>query len=119
VQRAGPGPSGTSPRREAPRRRDRRRHETLPGDPLGSSATPTLVQWRRSAPRLIFRAMSLLVTSIERAFTLARTGEYAGSGEIRRQLKAEGFDTTQLSGPTLLKQIRDLCTEARRNAKGS
>ncbi|HEY1749915.1 MAG TPA: hypothetical protein VGG29_01545 [Caulobacteraceae bacterium] len=52
-------------------------------------------------------------TPLERAFALARTGEYAGVPEIRAQLKAEGYATTQLVGPALLRQLRLLCANAR------
>lgn len=52
-------------------------------------------------------------TTLERAFTLARTGEYAGLSEIRAQLRAEGFPMQQLEGPSLMKQLRDLCAKAR------
>lgn len=53
-------------------------------------------------------------TPLERAFQLARSGEYAGVDQIRRQLRTEGFDTGQLSGPQLMKQLRQLCAQARR-----
>jgi hypothetical protein len=52
-------------------------------------------------------------TPLERAFALARSGEYQGLAEIRAQLRAEGFSTKQLEGPRLLKQIRDLCIASR------
>jgi hypothetical protein len=57
--------------------------------------------------------MSSHTTALERAFILARSGEYAGISDIRAQLRAEGFGTQQLEGPALLKQIRALCTAAR------
>jgi hypothetical protein len=50
---------------------------------------------------------------LERAFDLARSGDYAGVSQIRAQLKAEGYPTTQLEGPTLLAQLRRLCAAAR------
>jgi len=52
-------------------------------------------------------------TPLERAFALARTGDYVGVAEVRAQLKAEGYDTAQLAGPSLLKQLRKLCADAR------
>jgi hypothetical protein len=52
-------------------------------------------------------------TPLERAFALARTGDYVGPGEIRAQLKAEGYPTAQLEGKALLKQLRDICAAAR------
>jgi hypothetical protein len=48
-------------------------------------------------------------TTLERAFELARSGTCADVGEVRRQLKAEGFSPEQLSGPHLIRQLRDLC----------
>jgi hypothetical protein len=52
-------------------------------------------------------------TPLERAFALARSGEYLGPGEIRAQLKAEGYSTVQLEGKSLMKQLRDICNAAR------
>lgn len=52
-------------------------------------------------------------TVIERAFELARSGQYAGVHEIRKQLLAERFVVLQLTGPVLLKQLRRACAEAR------
>jgi len=57
--------------------------------------------------------MSSHPTTLERAFTLARSGEYPGISEIRAQLKAEGYAMHQLEGPSLLKQLRELCANAR------
>jgi hypothetical protein len=48
-------------------------------------------------------------TALERAFALARTGDYPGLSELRAQLKAEGYAVLQLEGPTLLRQLRELC----------
>lgn len=52
-------------------------------------------------------------TALERAFALARTGDYAGPGEIRAQLKIEGYSTNQLEGRSLFKQLRAICVAAR------
>lgn len=54
-------------------------------------------------------------TTIERAFDLARSGEYATVGDIRQQLRAERFDQVEahLAGPSLVRQLRALCVEAR------
>jgi hypothetical protein len=48
-------------------------------------------------------------TALERAFDLARSGKYAGVSALRQQLKIEGYSPEQLSGPTLLRQLRELC----------
>jgi len=53
-------------------------------------------------------------TTLERAFELARTGDYPGTAEIRAQLKAEGYSLGQLEGPTLMRQLRDLCISSRK-----
>lgn len=57
--------------------------------------------------------MTIDPTPLERAFALARTGEYAEVEEIRARLKAEGYEVSQLVGRTLLKQLRLLCDAAR------
>lgn len=51
-------------------------------------------------------------TAIERAFMLAAGGGYSGTGEIKAQLKVEGFSLHQITGPALLRQIRVLCIRA-------
>ena len=58
--------------------------------------------------------MTFTPTPLERAFALARTGDYPGIVSIRSQLHAEGYETRQLEGPTLLSQLRSLCKDARR-----
>ena len=54
-------------------------------------------------------------TTLERAFELARSGSCASVQDIRRRLKSEGFDqvAAHLAGPSLGKQLRRLCEEAR------
>ena len=51
-------------------------------------------------------------TALERAFELARSGDFATVSDVTKQLKAEGFATAQITGPSLSKQLRELCTEA-------
>ena len=53
--------------------------------------------------------MNARPTTLERAFALARSGEYPGVAEIKAKLKAEGFALQQLEGRTLLRQLRDIC----------
>jgi hypothetical protein len=53
------------------------------------------------------------VTSLERAFQLARTGLYSSVEEIKKQLRAEGFSTAQVTGGTLSRQLKALIREAR------
>lgn len=59
--------------------------------------------------------MSNRPTTLERAFQLAKSGEYPTISDIRRQLKTEGFSDapSQISGPSMLKQLRKLCEAAR------
>jgi hypothetical protein len=45
---------------------------------------------------------------LERAFELAAKGDYVTVEQIRRRLKAEGFSPSQLVGPTLTKQLKDI-----------
>ena len=49
---------------------------------------------------------------LERAYELARSGECASVGDVRRRLKAEGYSGIQRSiqGPVLLKHLASLCT---------
>jgi len=59
-------------------------------------------------------------TTLERAFDLARSGRYASVQEIRLALKGERFDNVEahLAGRSLVRQLRDLCEQARRPAEG-
>ncbi len=66
--------------------------------------------------RLLYgRSMNNRPTTLERAFQLARSGDYSTISDIRRQLKLEGFSDapSQISGPSMLKQLRKLCEAAR------
>ncbi|HEX9159827.1 MAG TPA: hypothetical protein VF835_06335 [Rhizomicrobium sp.] len=54
-------------------------------------------------------------TTLERAFELARTGNYKGIGEIRHVLLSEGLSRNQLDGSrSLQKQLRAVCVATRR-----
>ena len=55
------------------------------------------------------------VTILERAFILARSGEYSSVHEIRLRLKSEGFSNVEahLSGRSISRQLRGLCQESR------
>jgi hypothetical protein len=59
---------------------------------------------------------SFQTTTLERAFTLAKSGEYASVDEIRQQLKRERFDQVEahLAGHSINRELRALCTEAQR-----
>jgi hypothetical protein len=51
-------------------------------------------------------------TALERAFDLARSGDCAGVEDVRKKLKSEGYSVEQLTGRTLIRQLRDLCQAA-------
>ena len=53
-------------------------------------------------------------TTLERAFELARSGGCLGIAEIRAQLKVEGHSLGQLEGPSLARQLREICAASRR-----
>lgn len=59
--------------------------------------------------------MSHQPTTLERAFVLARSGEFSTVGEIRAKLKLERHDAVEahLSGASINRQLRQLCLESR------
>ena len=61
-------------------------------------------------PPAYLGCMTDRITTLERAFELARSGDCASISEVREKLAAEGYSLQQLTGPTLLKQLRTLCT---------
>ncbi|MEO7239907.1 MAG: hypothetical protein ABIW16_00745 [Sphingomicrobium sp.] len=54
-------------------------------------------------------------TTLERAFALARSGECINVEDIRRRLRTEHHDSVDahLSGPSVRKQLLELCNAAR------
>lgn len=48
------------------------------------------------------------MTTIERAFELAKSGQWATLEELVRQLQKEGYNGHQIEGDTLRKQLRAL-----------
>lgn len=54
-------------------------------------------------------------TTLERAFALARSGECLNVEDIRRRLRSEHHDSVDahLSGPSVRKQLLELCNQAR------
>jgi hypothetical protein len=54
-------------------------------------------------------------TTLERAFALAQSGDYASVLDIRVQLRSEGFEQVEahLAGPSISRQLRALCDQAR------
>lgn len=62
--------------------------------------------------------MTSPATTLERAFTLARSGDCLNVNDIRLRLRAERFDQVEahLAGPSIGRQLRALCDEARGEA---
>jgi hypothetical protein len=52
-------------------------------------------------------------TALERAFELAKSGEYSNVPDIRVRLRSEGYDSRQLQGPALTKQLIEIMQKAR------
>jgi hypothetical protein len=53
------------------------------------------------------------VSTLERAFQLARSGRVATIGDIRKQLRQEGYDDSAVDGgPSLSLQLRELIKAA-------
>jgi hypothetical protein len=52
--------------------------------------------------------MQVHKTTLERAFELARSGHYATVCGLKQRLSKEGYVAEQLTGPTLLAQVRSL-----------
>jgi hypothetical protein len=50
---------------------------------------------------------------LERAFDLAKSGDYETTETIKRQLAKEGYSVGQIFGPSLHKQLRTLISAAR------
>jgi hypothetical protein len=48
------------------------------------------------------------MSSVERAFQLARDGEHHSLDDVRRALDREGYNQNLISGPVLLAQLRKL-----------
>lgn len=57
------------------------------------------------------------ITTLERAFELAKSGDCASISDVREKLAAEGYSLQQLTGPTLLKQLRTLCTASQQTSE--
>jgi hypothetical protein len=61
------------------------------------------------------------VTTLERAFELAKSGECGGIQDIKDRLRREGYSQIddQLYGRALARQLKGLCAEARARADSS
>jgi hypothetical protein len=56
-------------------------------------------------------------SDLERAFQLAKSGGCASIEDIKRQLSWEGYRATQIDGPVLLKQLRQLIRTAQASGR--
>jgi hypothetical protein len=57
--------------------------------------------------------MDHTVSALERAFALAKSGEYASVPDIKKRLAQEGYSVAQITGGALLKQLLALIKAAR------
>jgi hypothetical protein len=57
--------------------------------------------------------MDPTVTALERAFALAKSGEYTSVVNIKKQLTREGYSVAAVTGPTLSRQLLALIRAAR------
>ena len=55
------------------------------------------------------------LTSMERAFHLARSGRFITLTEVVTTLDREGYSANQIQGPLLKRQLTDLIKAARRS----
>jgi hypothetical protein len=55
--------------------------------------------------------------ALERAFSLAESGEYPTVEHIRDRLRREGYDVQQLTGKSLIKQLREIIRGAQLEPK--
>ena len=60
----------------------------------------------------ILSGMDGNLTALERAFALAESGEYPTVDSIRRKLRYEGYLDQQVTGGSLLSQLRAKIREA-------
>jgi hypothetical protein len=56
------------------------------------------------------------VSTVERAFQLAQSGQVAGLEDLRLALAAEDFDPKQIQGPLLRKQLITAIKKAKQAA---
>jgi hypothetical protein len=61
-------------------------------------------------------AMDHTLTALERAFALAKSGDYASVPDIRKRLIQEGYSASQITGRSLSKQLLALIRAAQERA---
>jgi hypothetical protein len=60
----------------------------------------------------MLRTMDPSKTALERAFDMARSGQFRTAGEIAQAVKREGYVDGQLEGPALRRQLAALIKSA-------
>ena len=58
-------------------------------------------------------------TPLERAFELARSGDYANVTDLKRQLRLAGYAMALFDGPSLSKQLSELIKASYRAPDGA
>jgi hypothetical protein len=66
---------------------------------------------------IMVSAMDHRMTTLQRAFQLAKSGRVSGLSEIISAIKAEGYSANQIEGPILRRQLVDLIKTARAREK--
>jgi hypothetical protein len=56
------------------------------------------------------------ITSLERAFQLAQTGQYGTVETIKRQLSREGYSASQIEGGVMRRQLKEIIGAAIRRS---
>jgi hypothetical protein len=56
--------------------------------------------------------MDHTVTALERAFQLAKSGDYKSVSDIKKRLSSEGYSVAQITGRVLSKQLDALIKAA-------
>ena len=62
--------------------------------------------------------MDYRLTTLEKAFQLARSGECPNLTHLLKKLKDEGYDTYQVQGKALRKQLAQLIEDANLDVSG-
>jgi hypothetical protein len=85
-----------------------------PLHPADRSSAISLVRSPQTANSGMLSNMDENVTAVERAFQLAKSGVCLSVADLKKQLRLEGYATTQIVGRTISKQLRALIEAARK-----
>ena len=67
---------------------------------------------QHSTPHATLSAMDHSITALERAFQLAKSGDYASVPDIKKRLIQEGYSVAQITGRMLSNQLLALIRAA-------